>query len=296
MKSFILIVIFALLVITSCEKVIEIDLSEFDPEPVVNCLFCPNNYFNVKVSFSQILTDTSISNPVSNAMVSIQALKGGFTKNLPYQGNGDYSDSLFFPVQNETYRLEVKIDGYKALTAIDSLPIAPCVLGAELIKTNRFDPEDQDFKYHNIRVKLKDSLLYKNFYELRVYETRSENSYASVGLKSDESFIINEGDQEFSENRILFSDELIEGQTINFTFNPKCLISNDSLWNIDFYVVAISEDFYKFRKTSIRHWAGYAKQDLFESIEPVPMFTNIQNGYGVFAGYNYHKIRLYPLN
>ncbi len=290
------VIFFLLLIAYSCEKVIEIDLSDTDKAPIVNCLFCPNNYFKVKVSYSQILTDTSQNNPVDNATVLITAIKSGFAKELHYQGNGVYYDSLFYPAHNETYKLEVEIDGFDLLTAIDSLPPSPNILGVELTRTGRLVPDDQHYEYHNIDVGLNDLANYINYYELRAYEQRSPNSYASIALKSDEPFIINEGDREFSDSKILFGDELFDGQMVNFSCSPKCLIGTDSTWNIDFYVISISPDFYKFRKTAIRHWAGYSQQDIFNSIEPVPMYTNITNGYGIFAGYDYTKIKLYPIN
>jgi len=289
--------IFIVLTLFNCKKEIEINFINSKPDIIINCLFNANKYFNIQVTQSILYTDTNIAY-VDNAEVRIKAIKKGEEYILKNNGKGYYYDTTLYPQYNETYTLEVIVPGYEPISATDSLPYPPQAEVLDFFTTNReYEEVMMGYFYNDLIIRLKDSVSYNNYYSLFAWEYwNSDSTYCGTALVSDEFFIKNEGDRNFYLGRVLFSDELIDGK--DFTFKVSALaatLKNDTTGHIVLYIMSISKNFYKYIKTYIRHnSASYA--DFFEMAEPVPMFTNIKNGYGIFAGYSYLKYKCYPTN
>jgi hypothetical protein len=296
-KRFIVIIVLIPFML-SCTKMVELDFESIEPEIVVNCLFTTGNYFNVQVMETSLFGDSSNA-WITNADVTIKAQKKMEIRSLSYAENGYYCDTTFYPQYNETYTLEVNVPGYETVTATDSLPILPRAEVLEFYTTDRVDEETYNYKYNDFNIWLNDSVGYSNYYELACYEylylAKKREPNVVVGLESDEPFVKNEGDQELVLGSLYFSDELIDGRS--FEFKVSAIASNleDSSWHLDLHIIALSYDLYRFRKTFLRH---YSAQDpeFFTMTEPVPMYTNIENGYGIFAAYSYIKFTCYPEN
>ncbi|MFT6867249.1 MAG: hypothetical protein ACJA08_002089 [Cyclobacteriaceae bacterium] len=57
----------------------------------------------------------------------------------------------------------------------------------------------------------------------------------------------------------------------------------------DFHIKKVSEEYYKYEQTSqLQFDIG---GDPFS--QPVPVFNNIENGFGIFAGYNGNSVKYY---
>ena len=58
------------------------------------------------------------------------------------------------------------------------------------------------------------------------------------------------------------------------------------------HLSSLSEDLYQYLKSYYHHNAVKPKfyefwlEDIFDRTEPVPVYTNIENGYGIFGGYS----------
>jgi hypothetical protein len=117
-------IIFALLVtalLTSCEKVIDIDLNESKPRLVVEgAITLSNGPFFVQLSTSgDFFTGEGIA-PVSNATGYITTSYGD-VDSLVNVGNGIYRTTKLIAIPNSLYTLHVNYDSQN-YTASDSLP------------------------------------------------------------------------------------------------------------------------------------------------------------------------------
>ena len=97
---------------SGCSEEITIDFGDFKPEIVVNCMFTGSEYFNVEVIKTWEEGDTT-SHIISNAVVTICALKSNENYKLPYVSEGFYADTTFYPIEGERYKIEVNVPGYK---------------------------------------------------------------------------------------------------------------------------------------------------------------------------------------
>ncbi|WP_170178355.1 DUF4249 domain-containing protein [Flammeovirga pectinis] len=116
-----------LLIGTSCEKVIDIDLKDASPELVIEAvIYKGENDFTVKVSRTAPYFDNTPTEKIDNAKVSLKF--EGETLDIPNVGRGEYITFLNAKV-NTAFLLEVEVDGksYSATTdliekvAIDSV-------------------------------------------------------------------------------------------------------------------------------------------------------------------------------
>ncbi len=96
------------------------------------------------------------------------------------------------------------------------------------------------------------------------------------------------------QNFVLFSDSALNGKTINLVFNGFLFItksnSNVELINDSFQVTAVlrnaSKEYYDYKKSLARYKLNN-NQDLFSGPSvPAQLYSNVKNGYGVFAGYS----------
>ncbi|MCF8357612.1 MAG: DUF4249 domain-containing protein [Prolixibacteraceae bacterium] len=273
-----------MILFAGCEKEVSLEIENVEDNIAVNCLFTADSYFKVLVAKTTFYGDT-LDHFVSDAVVTIKALNSNTEKELSYQGNGYYSDTTYYPQYNETYRLIVDVPGYKTLSAVDSLPLPPNIENVYLISTDRYDIDLSNYRYHDIYITLNDPVETKNFHEMKCYELTDKENFISVRLESNENFIVNEGDQDLYKGPLLFCDEIINGTNFEFLVTTRCNINHEAEGlNTALYVVGISETLYKYRKQEIRHIvSGYG---FWNPIEPVPMYSNVTNGYGIFAGYS----------
>jgi hypothetical protein len=110
MKQFIILLIVGLS-ITSCEKVIDIDLNTANPQIVVEAeLYKGVNDFKVKLSYTSSFFKEEEQDVIEAAVVSLTK-NGGETINVPYVGDGIYLVEDFEAGENETFTLDVDSEG-----------------------------------------------------------------------------------------------------------------------------------------------------------------------------------------
>ncbi len=171
MKSFIF--IFSLMVLfTSCEKVIELDLENTEPTLVIegNITNQPGPYF-VKLTKTLPLDQSSIYPGVENAQIIISD-DVGTVDTLKYTMNGIYATSKLNGVEGRTYKLIVKSEGmtYEAKSTI------PQNVQFESIRINKFTFAGED---QNVVIPIyKDPTTLGNNYNFRLTVNDTlDNSY-----------------------------------------------------------------------------------------------------------------------
>lgn len=126
-----------------------------------------------------------------------------------------------------------------------------------------------------------------------------------INFQSDE-VILDEYGQGVNHAGVLFSDKLIEGKRYKFRFYiisyygpyypgvyyDDYLNENKDANYLYVHLSSLSEEFYLYLKSYYHHYTVKSKfggswlEEVFDRSEPVPVYTNVTNGYGIFGGYN----------
>jgi len=282
--------------LSSCSTPVTLEFEEYKPEIVVNCLFTAKQYFNVNITYSKVKTDSSDFRKVANAIVSINAQKAGVVHQLYYQGDGNYSDSTFYPQFGESYLLTVNVPGFETITATDSLPSLPAIIDLHSIQTEQLTSKgSRGFKITQHFITISDNNNENNYYELRArsYDYEIERYYSDL-LTSDDPLITNEHANEYFDVTLIFSDELFKGNTVTLLCEQARYPGFDDKWIGNFTVYALSEKLYRFSKLFRMHMAS--SYDIVYPVEPVIMESGIENAYGIFAGYTASEFFFNPTN
>ncbi len=292
--------ILLLILASGCIRVLNIDFPEEPPKQVVNCLFTEGKPLKVQITHSIPILDDNFSN-INNAQVTLYKNEAAL-ETLTYSSGVYYSTSIAQP--NTTYKLTASTPNYETVETSDKLPDNPNITDLTLIEEAYINP-NSDSNIGQFSFRLNDDGNQQNYYELELirthkdynYETHEEEIRKSLTgfINSSQPFINNEVTIQNWPANLVFSDEFFDGTDLELTMD---------FWNsnyeetISFKVVirSISENYYQYKRRLNRH--TYFKEgyigDIF--IEPIEMFTNIENGFGIFAGYQEYSQTFYHQN
>ena len=278
----------------SCEKVIPFEGDVNTPKLVINSIFQSDSSFKVHVSSSRSVIDTASFKNIDDAIVTIKDRNENIIETLNHVENGFYKGQTF-PQENQTYNLEVTHPNYANITASDSLPspitinsvdtstIIDPINGNRLqISMNFDDPENTQNYYLIETYSVNEYLVIKNS-DTTEYELDTTKQFMVL---TDEVF--QNGGSPWREQG-LFNDLLFNGQ--NKTLELE--IPNDSWsgsedgydWSyqtltLRLYLHNITLSYYYYR-TSLELFQNASGNPF---AQPVQVFSNVENGFGVFAG------------
>lgn len=264
----------------ACEMVVEIDMPQYDSQLVVNSFFHSNNQFEVHISNSLGILDTGTFDNIENATIEILE-NGQVISVLRHIRNGNYrSLRRVYASAGLTYSLRVEASGYESVSAFDAIPVAIPIISATL-KDSVYVGE-LDGTYAETTIKFNDPASVNNFYVIEIYQWSSRNgNWYSIFLSSIDPSVAN--DQVSS--RILFSDVIFDGKIYDLKvyFSNYILTQNPMLF---VRLNSISEAYYNYNKSFKLHQQNMGNP----FAEPVQVYTNIENGLGIFAGYSYDEV------
>ncbi len=261
----------------SCYKLVPVDIPPHSPELVANALFKAGKEIEVNISISQHIYDTL--SPFDNqALVTIRT--GDNIEVLEDLGKGNYTTKQMIAISGKTYVLEVSSNGYPSIVAKDSVPetvpfrIVRFIPGAKI--------NEDGYEYSLFEIAFSDPANTKNFYEI-MGRSLSVFGLSKVYLTSDDPYVLNEGDKDFYPSNILLSDELFDGKKVNLIIYAGYQKEYDKAYYIFFRCVSAA--YYHYEKKLLRHMENQYP-DLWDGTgSPVTLFSNVENGYGIFAAY-----------
>jgi hypothetical protein len=318
---------------SSCLKVKEIPLPESSPIIVVNGLFNPDSLWKVNISTSANTTKESdfFLPYVGNAEVELWEADTLLGKMI-YAGSGNYLLPTY-PQVNTLYRLQVSVPGFDTLFAESRIPVYPTQMAANWdlsTKVNQTDRFGGVFDAFGLSFNFVDPVLEDNFYLFgTAYYDSCSCTYPVLGgedtlvidpfddlLKSG-GLYSNISDATYSDlQRLLLSDETFNGieRELNvFTPDTAELFygifmdvpprsDSDSLrienvfLNERLYVEifadswSLSEDLYLYLSSYFLQ--GTQTANPFANYSNV--YSNVEGGTGIFAGYQRRLIPIYP--
>ena len=293
MKKLLLSLVVSLIYI-SCEKIIPFEGDVTIPKLVINSIFESDSTFKVHVSSSRSVIDTASFQNIEDAVVTIKEENGSVIETLNHIENGFYKGQTF-PQENQTYTLEVTHPNYSNITSSDSLPspitinsidtstIVDPINGDRLQITLNFDDPEKSQNYYLIETfSVNEYLIIENL-DTTEYEVDTSQQWI---LLTDEVF--QNGGSPWRKQG-LFNDLLFNGQ--NKSLELEIPYENESgseggfQWSwktigLRIYLHNISRSYYYYR-ISLELYQNASGNPF---AQPVQVYSNIENGFGVFAG------------
>ncbi len=288
------------LVLFSCEKTIQIDIPDNGRKLVVNSFFGADSVLMVSLTESRYILDNKYNfDKIADA--EIRLYEGDkYIESLQMQEDSTYFGNYILKANN-IYKIEVNSGEFPQLTAESLLPEKTEIL--ELSAENTKDEEGYDAL--GFTLTFKDNPEEDNYYFVEVYQryvdhyTDYETGNDTVYVYYDQiylySFDPNTLDEWGLGEGLLLNDELFNGEKYSLKFfgyggyyayeydeygNPVENTESDVSFYV--YLKSVSKEFYLYYKSLAKHFE--AQDEFF--MEPVQVYNNIENGFGVFAGYS----------
>lgn len=299
MKNFTYIVIlFA--IFQSCQKKTEFELHGTETKLVVNSQINPDSTIKVYITKSLLPTDIINFKDVRNAKVEILqnnaiiGLLDEFVETSKNPGLGYYTNSNLLINETDSFKIKISHKNYKTAIAKTIIPEIPKIKNVNLINNSDI-PSIID---GSLNFCINDNIAEENYYSVNLFynadyifdfvtggnidTTYTSKIYFEINSESAiKTYKRNEG--------YIISDKVFNGKTEKFS-----LIINDEL-NIrnsthKFYieVKSITKDYYLYQKTMLE----FFQESNNPFAEYIFVHGNIENGYGIFAGYNYNTTEI----
>jgi len=305
-KSIIFIFLFGLM---SCETIVKIDLPKSKPVIVVNSLFVPYTLptpqeFKVELTNSVFILDTSnFKTIIPNAQI-IMYEDNIIVDTLNYIDTAKYYVSSVLPFEGKKYKLEVSKKRFENVTCSNTVPEKVLIDTATVINFAGLDDEGEPLS--EISLSFTDPANSENFYEIIISNIDSDDAYY---LLSNDNVITSES---YYPLTLMFDakrPKFLPFKDIDFNGKKKELkiyyrpphyihiINNKettyiSSHLIDVHLRSITEEYYKFRTSFLQHLNNKRGDVLFGMNEPMNVYTNVTNGYGIFAAYQTNSVSL----
>ena len=296
--------------IYSCEMVLDIDPPPHTKSLVVGGLMVADSMIYISVKDDRaILDNTQGFNTIKGASVAIYE-EGELFAILQEVDTVDWNDekttiylSYEKPTVGKSYRLEIEKSGFENISAVERVPRPPVFDVEEVyIETNEYDNPELNFKikiddspgadYYNILV----SAYYKsieNTYDedWEITGTEIVDNIRNIGIYFENELII----EDYMDGSI-FTDILFDGREYNINLIGDLWffdINNDDFdpeLRFIFELRNISEATYNFLYTSELYRT--VNEDF--TAEPVQVYSNIENGKGIFGSYSSSFVEFIP--
>lgn len=305
------IILFLLAAITGCETVVDVNLPDQEPEVVVNSVVRPDSSFWVEVSHTSPISTGIDIYPVKGAVVKVvENNSGEHILNLVEVWGGELighvnekkvyyrSDSLIPQIGND-YHIEVRAPGYEtAIARPQKIPARPevAISDFQYRVDNSFiiGPFGPDGYRFDVEFEISDDPDRENFYNLAVYEKIGE--WTPKVFSTDDVALVSHFEDEILEGKTpvretfghyaSFDDRLFNGKTKKIRIRIQHSFFEEDSKLLRFELSSITSDLYEYHK-SLRE-SGNRVQVNNVSLplsEPVRIFTNIEEGYGIFGAY-----------
>jgi len=299
--TILLTVILFLFSLLACEEPVDLGIAEEEPRLVVQCNFNPDSLFKVVVLKSRSALSNDPVEYIENAIVEISE-NGVFKERLPLSTDPSFPNPLYIsqslkPTPGAEYMIEVAAAGLETIRSENKVPPQVELRSFE-VSNLMFRPASlPNFAIYSLTVsaEIDDPPELGNYYHLdffyeRVNYTLSGTDTIRIPAGFDFSLLLENTQNELPfllhyDFGILISDEDAGGRPLKFTLDATSRpVSNRNELFDRIYVElrSVSRDYFLYHSSLTR------QNQQTDSIlaEPVLLYNNIENGYGIFAGYH----------
>lgn len=278
-----------LLIFPGCETIIKVDLPEHDPLLVINAVIQPGSFWNVNVTRSIGILETGPPANVPDATVEIWQ-DNQLLVNLAYAGDGDYRSSANLPQAGIDYTLRVSAPGFDAIRADTRIPMVTPIDSA--ITSGSISTGTGDI---DLAIYFTDRANEDNFYSLRIIDSNLPGPPGSEylfftskepALQGSNQFFGIDEENTFEGIEALFDDVLLDGKhnRLDITYFDWSQFGQSA----EVQLLTITEAQYRYALAADLQ----TETDDNPFAEPVLIFSNIDNGLGIFTGFSISQRRL----
>ncbi len=281
----------------ACETTEKIDDFPLRPSKlVVNCFFNSDSIWEFQVSKSLSVLDNAELKLIRNANVKIFREGTLLDSILVADGDGRYRTSNNLPQVGKEFSIEISSPSFKEkLYARDIVPEKVEISDAKIIITDSafYDYGYYSYGYMNgsFEISFDDPADADNYYEIKVFyldsifsfpETGPVFSYLAkrmIGISSEDLSVVNPSD--YATSSLLISDYYFDGQrkSLSLDFNDWSAQKKKGYY---LELISLSREGYLYQKTIADY--DNSRGDPFS--EPVMIYSNIENGFGIFSAYS----------
>lgn len=283
----------------SCEEAVDFPIPDIEQQLVILGHLSDTDPLRVTVTRTEPLLggDTSFV-AIGNAEVGIYQADSLVTTldfvSLPPPNGLFFEQQAFRPQRGQPYELRVRAPGLPAVRASSTLPDPVQPQSAKVVEieqTPTFQGERVTTDYV-LELRVRDPSTTSNQYHLIIQQQRLDSAQGDgVPMLSSVSqprvVTLEHNLQEvisYHRGGFLFTDEMRNGEDLSFRFQLQ-VITNSNEQQLGALLVelrATSDDYYRYHRSI---------SDAFRSSgepvdQPVIIYTNVENGYGIFGAYS----------
>ncbi len=290
-----------LILLPACETVIEIDPPEYDPELSIASNFTPDAIWSAIITRT-VAIGSLRDNPdpfVPNATVRVYQGESLMDR-LIYdpEGNGEYVSSQGLkPQANIPYRMVVEAPGFRSVSATSMAPSSPDIADVAIVRLgnpNVFGETDYQVSF---RLPNRPGLNYYSFSIILEYpevdptSSRYSSNYVYMDYDSRQWYcnftdVLNPIEVAVGDGASCaigaLSDRSVDEPTLDFEikFDLDEEFAGSLQEGLLLVVLALSPEF-------VEYQASIEEQGDFDGFgQPANLYTNIEGGRGIFAGYS----------
>lgn len=288
-----------LFALSACEQVIEPDLPEHTPRLVLQAFFTPDSTWVAFVGRSVGILEAMPEREMSVADATVELLKEGrvIDRLEFFQEERVYLWEKGALQAGESYSLRVAAPGFAPIQATDAIP-RPVPTAIASHRTHTSSRAESRIKDLSIKLEIQDPPGETNYYQIRMYHHiprssffSSERYYQGPFSTQDPSIAAdNSDDDSFIEGEAFFiapffKDALFDGQTHAIELDNYNVAEHTRVY---VQVLYVSETYYEYLRSAKLHES--TQDNPFA--EPLSVYSNVENGYGIFAGYSSQTFEL----
>ncbi len=267
----------AMVLFVSCDRETIINDVDYKPKIVVNSLFFNGGRMAFLVGKSSRLGDTLPDFSISGATIRLRSDNKGQSYVVTYDTRlARYIAFIPSIDEGDIYRVQIQSPGLPEVSAVAEVPLSPDNLKAELKEDVFID--SMGITYDELHIQFTDRKADRNYYEVMLF-------YFSTRTNEFTLFIPENSEKENPEfaltpaGTFIIDDRGREGQDIRMRFTlPFDQASGTPRYRVQ--LNALSRDYYEYQRTLTL----LEKREGSPFSPPVVLFSNIQNGLGIFAG------------
>ena len=297
MKKITYLIIIIATLLSSCEKIIDISISDKSRKIVVNAILNPDSLVSVQLTQSKsVLEDNSLIFLEDAEVKLFEADQ--YVGTLEYLGFAKYGLPDFYPQREISYRIEVN---HPVLTSVEpeiTLPSSVPILDVGVAMS--FDDYGND--NYKLIIKISDPPGVDNFYALSIAVTSRvfdwESGELTDSTETDLLYfqeisdgdppvgggLVNQNLNYFIDNMLFVSDNLFDGKDHEFSLVIEYLMISPGVDSVmmDIRLDHIDPSYYHYAVSKQKYY--HAHGNPFS--EPVQVYSNIENGFGLLSAYS----------
>ena len=286
-----IILILSALTLSNCTKQIDFDEQDIAPRIVVNSLFTNDSVWSAHISRSVGVLDNTSYTTIDDASVNIFDENANLVTTLTHQGNGLYtSPTGVSPLPDQSYTLEASASGYESVNATNFIPPAVDIFQLDTVTSTNSNDET----ILEATITFQDPPNVSNYYMLEVLVKGTWESWEGDSIEFREPLEIscddinvetvnrfNFGGFENTYLYLMLKDQNFDGENYALTFS---VINYAELKEMELFgeirLVNTSEAYFNY----LTSFNMYQRTINNPFATPVQVYSNVNNGMGIFAG------------